>query len=111
MEALQEITEWTVPYKFPNHIYLVNGSKMLGYIKYGVGEPQYFKKPMTFEKSRRKFLKIKPNPFKIELKKNLISVKGSGDSIYHIDPDLKTCTCSGFQFRKKCKHIEQWKRE
>jgi hypothetical protein len=105
MEALLEVTDWKISYKFPNHIYLVDGSKILGYIKHGVGEPEYFQKPKTLDKSRRKFLKVTPNPFKIKPKTNLISVQGSKGSVYYIDPDLKTCTCSGFQFRKKCKHI------
>ena len=104
MQALLETTDWP----HPNHIYLLDGDKLVAYIKQGTSEPFYFKNPIKgFDKRGRKFVAVKPNPFKTVVKSNTIAVQGSKGQTYHVDPDAKTCTCSGFQFRGHCKHLEQ----
>lgn len=105
-QAFLETTVWETP-KQINHIYLLDGDRLHGYIKMGTKEPIYFTKPMRFDKRGRKFVLLKNNPFKVKVESNLIQVKGSKGDIYTVDPDLKTCTCVGFQFRGKCKHLEQ----
>lgn len=106
MEAFQEVTVWQTV-KQINHTYLLDGDKLYGYIKMGTTEPIYFTKPMRFDKRGRKFIKLKSNPFKTAIKSNLVEIKGSKGDLYYVDPDSRKCTCTGFQFRAKCKHLDQ----
>ena len=106
MIAVQETTVWDVEYKQPNHIYLLDGDKAVAYIKWGQGEPFYFKNPLRIDKRGRKFVELKKNPFKVEIKSNIVKVSGSKGDTYFVDLDSQTCTCAGFQFRGRCKHIE-----
>jgi hypothetical protein len=104
MEALRETTGG----QFPAHIYLLDGNKLVSYIKSGESEPFYFKNPIKgFDKRGRKFATVTPNPFKVKAQSNLITVKGSNGNEYTIDPEEKTCTCPGFTFRGACKHVGQ----
>ena len=102
MEALRETTGG----QFPPHIYLLDGNNLVSYIKSGEQEPFYFKNPIKgFDRRGRKFQPVTPNPFKIKTSSNLITIKGSNDKEYTVDPYAKTCTCPGFQFRGACKHL------
>lgn len=106
MQAICEITDWAKS-SIPNHIYLLDGSNLVAYIQNGTNKPFYFKQPIKgFDKRGRKFVEVKPNPFKIKPQSNLIEVKGSRGDTYHVDPDARTCTCSDFTFRGNCKHIK-----
>lgn len=106
MQALRETTEWDSP-KTPNHTYLLDGNTLVAYIKQGENKPFYFKNPIKgFDKRGRKFVEVKPNPFKQKKESNTIAVQGSKGQTYYVDPEAKTCTCPGFQFRGNCKHLE-----
>ena len=106
MEAFKEITEWADG-TTANHTYLLDGDKMVAYIPFGKTAITEFKNPIRIDKRGRKFEKLKANPFKVvKVKSNLIEVAGSKGNVYYVDPDAKTCTCSGFTFRGTCKHTK-----
>jgi SWIM zinc finger len=105
MEAVRETTGGL----FPPHIYLLDGNKLVSYIKSGETEPFYFKNPIKgFDKRGRKFATVNPNPFKVKAQSNLITVQGSNGNVYTIDPEEKTCNCPGFTFRGTCKHVGKY---
>jgi hypothetical protein len=92
---------------FPAHTYLLDGTTLVAYIKVGETKPFYFKNGIKgFDKRGRKFEELKKNPFKEEVKSDLIVIFGSKGNKYFVDPEAKTCTCPGFTFRGKCKHVE-----
>ena len=104
MEALRETTDWATP----NHTYLLDGTTLVAYIKKGETVPFYFSKGIKhFDKRGRKFETVTPNPFKVKAQSNLIKVKGSKGNEYTVDPEARTCTCPGFQFRGNCKHTKE----
>jgi hypothetical protein len=103
MEAVREITDWETP----NHIYLLDGTKLVAYIKQGTVEPFYFKNPIKgFDKRGRKFEAVTTTLFEESASSNLIEVQGSKGAVYHVDPELHSCTCPGYTFRGKCKHTD-----
>lgn len=117
MKYFKEVTDWGST-TAQNHTYYLNDERsfMVGYIKSGTTELFKFKKPIRIDTRGRQFelLKIKGEPdsvyfgVKEEPKKNVITVKGSGGKEYFIEKvgTRFTCTCPGFSFRGKCKHIE-----
>tara|TARA_S200002703_G_scaffold120397_1_gene106210 strand:- start:569 stop:760 length:192 start_codon:yes stop_codon:yes gene_type:complete len=61
MKYLQETTDWSdvTEVNIPNHIYMVEGTKALGYIKARDGEKIMFKKPLPFSTRNRTFKQLK----------------------------------------------------
>ena len=108
MEALKETTVWKGAPAALNHTYLLDGTKLVAYIKQGEVTPFYFKNPiMGFDKRGRTFAKADVKLFKKNVApSNLIKVNGSKGETYWVDPEAKTCTCAGFSFRGKCKHVD-----
>ncbi len=104
MLAVKETTVWEGAIQ-ANHVYLLDGDKMVAYIKFGKGKPFYFKKPIQIDRRGRKFEELKTNPFKQEVKSDLTIVIGSKGEKYFVDKEAGTCTCPGFSFRGKCKHV------
>ena len=106
MQALQEVTNW----EYPNHTYLLDGDRLVAYIKKGESEPFFFKNGIKgFSKSGRKFKEVSLDLFDAteEVESTLIAVAGSKGNTYYIDPIEHTCTCPGFQFRGDCKHVKE----
>lgn len=117
MQAYKETTVWEGATQ-PNHTYLLDGDKMVAYIKFSKGNPFYFKKPIQIDKRGRKFEELKVNPFKdwakllkahIDVEETPAYIKkvaGSKPGVtYEVNTDQHTCTCPGFSFRGSCKHI------
>ena len=116
MEVLQETTRWETDQ--PNHTYLVDGNKMLGYIKVNTTEPIMMKTPMMFDRARRKFdvlitakgCRISMKPFPM-IKQDAVAstvkeVIGSKGHTYYVDTEKGTCTCLGNKFKGTCKHVQ-----
>lgn len=95
IEILQEITEWDSPVK--NGTYHINSAGHLVQFNDTI-----FKAPLKgFSKARRKFKKIGERPdMSMPTMKTVV---GSTGKIYVINNG--ECSCPGFQFRGKCKHI------
>ena len=103
MQALKETTGGD----FHPHIYLLDGNNLVAYIQHTATKPFYFKNPIKgFDKRGRQFVEVKPNPFTTKIVSNTVAVQGSKGQTYYVDPDAKTCTCPGFNFRGSCKHLE-----
>jgi hypothetical protein len=109
MEAFKEITVWDS--SVVNHTYLLEGDKMLAYIRYGTQEPFWFKNPIRIDKRGRKFEKTAMGMFDMSMNVftpvNTKEVTGSKGQTYIINLDEKTCSCPGYTFRGKCKHTEE----
>lgn len=120
MEIIKETTIWNCGHAVPNHTYLLNNKgKVIAYAKESDGSIIQLKSGFTLKKSYRKFIKVN-NPalskiaksFKEEIdiiKPNVrvFNVK-SKDKNYRVEYDNKllSCSCIGFGFRSKCKHID-----
>lgn len=57
MKYLKETTDWgeVTEVAIPNHIYMVEGTKLVGYIKQDTTEEIMFSKPLPFNKRGRTF--------------------------------------------------------
>ena len=109
MQILEEVTKWEVYYRQPNHVYLLDGDKIVAYQKWGNGDVEYLPNPIRLDRRGRKFVEVKSNAFIInEVKSKLITITGSKGNTYQVDPDASTCTCPGFTFRNTCKHIKEY---
>lgn len=117
MKYFKEVTDWGSA-TAQNHIYYLNDERsyMVGYIKQGTTELFKFKQPIRIDCRGRKFelLKTPAEPDsvyfgkKTEPKKDSIIIKGSNGKEYIVEKvgSKYTCTCPGFVFRHKCKHVE-----
>lgn len=109
IQAVREVTEWDVDYRQPNHTYLLDGDRILAYIKHHEGAPIYFKSKLTLTRTRRKFVPADMDLFVLpEKDPHLIEVKGSNGTTYFVNPIVGTCTCTGYKFHKKCKHLKEF---
>lgn len=120
MKYFQEVTEWDIP-TAQNHIYYLKDdkTKMVGYIKAGTKTLFKFKTPIDIYTKGRKFveLKKKAEPDSVyfqsieEKPKHVKIVQGSSGKEYYIEKvgSRYTCTCPGFVFRSKCKHVDEMK--
>jgi queuine/archaeosine tRNA-ribosyltransferase len=120
MKYFKEITDWGSA-TAQNHTYYLNDdkTKMVGYIKQGTTDLFKFKRPIRIDLRGRKFIELKDKKtesdsvyfgVKEQPKTNVITVKGSNGKEYFIEKvgNRYTCTCPGFTFRGKCKHVEQY---
>jgi len=107
--ALKEITEWNASYKQPNHTYLIDArDNVIAYKKWHKGQPIFSTIKFPLNKRYRKFVEVDAAQFKYtapDTKANTKIVIGSKGDKYMINLDEKTCTCNGFKFRGKCKHL------
>lgn len=109
MLVLQELTEWSN--STPNHVYFVNDerSKMLGYVPAGAVTALKFSRPMGFDTRKRKFKEIKNTWGFVEDRPKLPQWRfdGSKGNTYVVEQTENglACTCPGFVFRGKCKHV------
>ena len=108
MLVLQEITKWKD--NTPNHTYVVSDDKwtMFGFIPSGETKKVMFKAPMRFNTKGREFKILN---HKEEKNVKSWTLKGSKGDIYIVTEEngQLSCTCPGFQFRGRCRHLEECK--
>jgi hypothetical protein len=100
IQVLKETTVWAD--NTPNHTYLVNAKdKLIAFISSSTGVKKTFSKPMSFDRRYRKFQLVET--LAGELPADAREVMGSKGQVYIVAGG--SCTCPGFKFRGKCKHI------
>lgn len=106
MIVMREITNWGNA----NHTYIVDNSKskLLGYIPEGNGNRIMFNVPMNFSTSKRKFEIIER--IEDEPDASVTKFVSSSGNVYYIknEDGYYSCSCIGFKYHGKCKHINQF---
>lgn len=114
MKVLLETTIWPSAAQ-PNHVYFFDDSraKIYAYVPAGTNTPIEFSSPMTVDLRRRKFKEV-ANIWNYTLDLDVVKgrswqVVGSRGDVYTVTETdgKKTCTCSGFTFRGRCKHLAE----
>ena len=112
MKWFAETTDWKD--STPNGIYLLDDSKskMYAFKPRGTGTIKVFKNPIRIDVRGRKF-KVNDVQYKTKLqeeepKGRVWEVAGSKGDVYKVSESGGdfSCSCSGFKFRAKCKHVE-----
>lgn len=118
---MEEVTVWNMSGRQPNHVYLMSGDKALAYVKWGKGEPIYFRTFQRIDRRGRKFVEVKKNPWKFDLSIDTQEeqaskptgqtwqVSGSKGSQYivSLENGRWSCTCAGHGFRSRCRHVDE----
>lgn len=104
MRIVQETTDWG-KHMVQNHVYVLTDSMshMIAYVPAGSDKVKKFSKPMSFDRFGRTFEELgdhKPEP-------DVITVEGSKGQKYFLSNSGEgwVCTCTGYRFHGKCKHI------
>ena len=118
MKFYQEVTQWPESI-VRNGVYYLNDSKthMVGFQAAGESTMKKFRSPIRIETRGRKFQLLampgEPDsvyfgePARSTPAPQAITITGSNGNQYSITKHGSTlqCTCSGFQFRRRCKHV------
>jgi hypothetical protein len=128
LKIIEEVTDWDVPYRQPNHVYLMSGDKALAYVPWKKGKPVYFRTFQRIDRRGRKFVEVKKNPWRFDMSIQIDSepqeqsqplgkiweVAGSKGKTYTVNlhDGQWGCSCPGFMFRRQCRHVtEQQEKE
>jgi len=118
-QAYKETTVWEDGSTSINHTYLLEGDKMIAYMRSQTSVPFYFKKPIMISRSKRTFELVEPNPFELAAvpqvvvaqESNIREIEGSKGAVYYLNTDSLTCTCPGYTYRGVCKHVKELETE
>jgi len=106
IRILCETTGVVDGFHYQPHLYYVNEKDKLVWFQvadYSRGLDMYAK-PKSFDMRRRKFHTIGTVP---ELHdENIVEVTGSKGAIYLVNKNNNSCTCTGYKFHGKCKHLK-----
>lgn len=107
MKIVREVTEWSVP--TPNHVYVLDDSmtQLIAYVPAGIDVLVKLSQPIAFDRRGRKFV-----PYEVQAEPDdpeSITVQGSRGNTYQLSrgPNGYSCSCPGFTFRGKCKHVAE----
>ena len=122
VKIVQEVTDWKVPYRQPNHVYLMSGDRVIAMSRWGKEKPEYFANPNRIDRRGRKFVEVKQNPWRFDLacgpdpdeeaarpRGETWEVLGSKGNRYTVSRDSGrwSCTCPGHGFRGRCRHVDE----
>ena len=119
LKIMQEVTQWKVPYRQPNHVYLMSGDRVVAMSRWGEQPPEYLPSQNRIDRRGRKFIEVKKNPWGFDLKGlpleeekpqgQIWEVRGSKGDIYTVNllDGRWSCTCPGSTFRGTCRHISE----
>ena len=122
LKIVREVTDWKVPYRQPNHVYVMSGDKILAMSRWGTEPPEYFANANRINRGGRKFVEVKQNPWRFDLSAaaDLVedqaqtqgetwTVQGSKGDQYIVSRDSGrwSCTCPGHGFRGRCRHVDE----
>lgn len=104
MKIVQETTDtWSIP--CPNHVYVLDDATgdAVAYVPQGTKQVIKFSRPMPIDWQGRTFKVLKT---RVGEKTRVI--EGSKGDKYYITEEhgVKRCSCPGFKFRAKCRHLE-----
>ena len=112
LEILKETTVWSDGSN-ANHTYLLDGTKIIAYAKSSDNSIQVLRTQIKIDKRYRTFVKtqhsglekfIKSTPTKSNTRVFKVQSK-TKEYFVELSDYNYTCTCTGFNFRGKCKHI------
>jgi hypothetical protein len=127
-KILKETTVWNCDYSVPNHTYLINPkNKVIAYLSDLDNTIHQLKSSFELNKKYRKFIEVNnaelqkliPKDYKEENEKprkvipsknvRVFNVK-SGDKTYTVEYNISghflSCSCIGFGYRRKCRHVD-----
>ncbi len=130
MKILKEITDWDVEYRQPNHTYLLNAkNQIVAFAKWHGDEIDILKSRIVLDKRYRKFIEVNhselskiKSQFKDEPVKQEEEYKPVYDRTFKVKSKEKEyivgfknnqlfCSCTGFGYRRKCKHVDVVKKQ
>jgi hypothetical protein len=114
LEIIKETTVWSGDYQNCNHIYLLDSSKIIAYVKSGDSSVQVLRTPLRIDKRYRTFIKANHDGLAKLIKSQ---PKDPNTKVFKVQSNTKeyfvkvtnnrySCTCTGYNFRGKCKHID-----
>lgn len=106
IRILREVTGTVDGFNYPKHLYYVNEKDKLVWFQvedYSRGLDKY-NKPKAFDTRRRKFELVGTVP-ELHDDNSIVEVKSESGYIHHVNKDKMSCTCKGYKFRGKCKHL------
>lgn len=102
MKIMLETTEWSD--RTPNHVYVFtdNLNKIMAYVKAGTKQVIKFRQPIDIDRRGRTFVDL-DHTVQDQTDPDLREVRGSRGEIYYVSS--QGCSCPGFTFRGKCRHL------
>ena len=118
LKIMQEVTQWKVPYRQPNHVYLMSGDRVLAMSRWGEQPPEYLSSQNRIDRRGRKFVEVRKNHWGFDMTVKAVAeeppvgetweVRGSRGDVYTVSltDGRWSCTCPGAMFRGSCRHIQ-----
>jgi len=129
-KILKEITVWKSDYTVYNHTYLLDPKdRIIAYYNIKDKTIHQLKSPYAIDKRYRKFIETKhsglskliPKDYKPELEEKLKYIPSENIRIFKVKSKIKnkeyiveynklgdyyTCSCIGYGYRRKCRHLD-----